>query len=40
MLKYGIQEMHGQKILLPGSRKNWPDQERIEVRFNRFMEAS
>ncbi len=39
MLKYGIQEMHGQKILLPGRRVNWPDQERLTVRYERFMRA-
>jgi putative restriction endonuclease len=40
MLKYGIQEMHEQKILLPGRRDNWPDRERLQIRFNRFREAS
>lgn len=39
MLKYGIQGMHGQKILLPGSRKNWPDREKVAYRFEKFKEA-
>lgn len=39
MRRYGTQEMHGQKILLPGSRNNWPDRERLELRYQRFKEA-
>ena len=39
MLRYGIQEMHGQKILLPGSRKNWPNREKVAYRFELFLEA-
>ena len=39
MLKYGIQRMHGQEIILPSRRKDWPDRERIEMRFKRFKEA-
>lgn len=40
MLKYGIQEMHGQKIVLPGKRKDWPDRERLELRYLCFLAAS
>ena len=39
MLKYGIQRMHEQKILLPGKRDNWPDRDRLDVRFKRFQQA-
>lgn len=39
MLKYGIQEMHGQKIILPGKRKDQPDRERLAYRFERFLKA-
>lgn len=39
MLRYGIQEMHGRKILLPGSRKNWPNREKVAYRFERFLKA-
>jgi putative restriction endonuclease len=39
MLKYGIQEMHGHKIILPGKRLNWPDRERLSIRYERFMKA-
>lgn len=40
MLKYGLQEMHGQDLLLPGRRNDWPDRERLDLRFNQFKEAS
>jgi len=40
MLKYGIQEMHKQKIFLPGKILNWPDRERLQIRFSRFKIAS
>jgi len=39
MLKYGIQRMHGQEIILPSRRKDWPDRERIELRYQTFKEA-
>ena len=39
MLKYGIQEMHRQKIVLPDKRKDWPDRERIDLRFQLFKKA-
>ena len=39
MLRYGIQEMHGQEILLPSKRNNWPDQNKLEIRFKRFLKA-
>ena len=39
MLKYGIQEMHKQKMILPGKRDNWPDRNRLEVRFKCFKET-
>jgi putative restriction endonuclease len=39
MLKYGIQDMHGQKIELPGKRKDQPDREKLAYRFERFLKA-
>jgi putative restriction endonuclease len=39
MLKYGIQEMHQQMITLPDNRTNWPDQNKLEMRYKRFMKA-
>jgi putative restriction endonuclease len=39
MLRYGLQEMEGRKILLPTRKNLWPDRERLEARFRRFREA-
>jgi len=39
MLKYGIQRMHGQEIILPSRRKDWPNQERLALRYQNFLEA-
>ena len=35
----GLQGMHGQRILLPRSRAEHPDPERLERRYRRFREA-
>jgi len=40
MLKYGIQEMHGQKIFVPARIEKRPDQARLEIRFKTFLQAS
>lgn len=40
MLKHGLQEMHGLKLVLPRSRVNQPDRENLAERFARFCEAS
>jgi putative restriction endonuclease len=39
MLKYGIQSLDGGKIILPGSRRDWPDRVRLERRFEDFLRA-
>ncbi len=36
MLKHGLVEMHGVRLLLPKSKSEWPDQERLERRFVDF----
>jgi putative restriction endonuclease len=36
MLKHGLQEMHGSKIVLPLRRSERPDQERLATRFDLF----
>mgnify|MGYP000967736734 CR=1 FL=1 len=36
MLKHGIQQLHQQRIILPGKKTNWPDRERLEERFSKF----
>ena len=38
MLKHGIQELDSQKIILPYHKRDWPDRERLEERFNAFQE--
>lgn len=38
MLRHGLQEMHGQTLGLPRSRREHPDPERLEVRYERFLE--
>ena len=40
MLKYGLQEMHGRSLELPVAKRDWPDPERLEVRWQRFADAS
>ncbi len=39
MLLHGLKGMHGQRIVLPHSRKLYPDPERLEKRYRRFREA-
>ena len=39
MLKYGLQAMEGNKIIMPVHRKDYPDRERLDVRYRRFMMA-
>jgi putative restriction endonuclease len=37
MLVHGLQELHGQRILLPHHRDEWPDQGKLEWRYQRFV---
>ena len=39
MLKYGIQSLHNQKLILPRSRNSWPDREKLDWRQERFLQA-
>ncbi|MBS3976253.1 MAG: HNH endonuclease [Syntrophomonadaceae bacterium] len=39
MLLYGIQQFHDKRIILPSSRTLWPDQEKLEMRYDRFIKA-
>ena len=39
MLEYGLQRMHGERILLPSKRGMRPDPERLEWRYERFRRA-
>jgi putative restriction endonuclease len=40
MLRHGLQEMNGRPLELPGRRVDWPDRDRLSVRFDAFREAS
>ncbi len=40
MLKYGLQSLENQKIILPNSHRDYPDQNRLEERFDQFLKAS
>jgi putative restriction endonuclease len=40
ILQYGLQALHGAKLILPMSRSNWPSQEALEWRFQRFKVAA
>lgn len=40
MLRHGLQEMHGRRLLLPEHRADWPDRGRLAVRFDSFRQAS
>ncbi len=39
MLKYGIQSLDNNKIILPNSQRDWPDRERLEKRFGQFRKV-
>ncbi len=39
MLKYGIQFLENNKLILPRNKSNWPDRERLEVRYQDFLKA-
>ncbi len=36
VLRHGLQELHGHKIILPKHKSDCPDKERLEVRFGEF----
>ena len=39
MLRHGLQGLHGQRIQLPRPSEQWPDRERLALRYKRFREA-
>jgi putative restriction endonuclease len=39
MLKHGIQELNHRKIILPTSRKDYPDRERLDWRYEKFLKV-
>jgi putative restriction endonuclease len=40
MLRHGLQEMHGTRIILPRSREDRPDPDRLEERYTEFCAAA
>lgn len=40
MLKHGLQELEGGKIILPNKRSDYPDQDRLAKRYEEFLKAS
>jgi putative restriction endonuclease len=39
MLKYGLQSLNNNTLILPTHKHNWPDRERLEERYNSFLKA-
>jgi putative restriction endonuclease len=39
MLKHGIQELNNRKIILPKHRFDYPDRERLEMRYEKFLKV-
>ena len=39
MLTHGLQGLHGNRILLPRSSNRRPSQDRLEIRYDRFISA-
>jgi putative restriction endonuclease len=39
MLRYGFQQLHDQNLILPKSKKAWPDREKLDWRHQRFLQA-
>ncbi|MBT3274959.1 MAG: HNH endonuclease [Spirochaetales bacterium] len=37
MLRHGIQALHQGKLYLPTEKKNWPDRDRLSIRFEQFL---
>src|SRR5271157_1510144 len=40
MLQHGLKELHEARIVLPRDRQSWPDQQALELRYQRFRLAS
>jgi putative restriction endonuclease len=39
MLKFGLQSLNNNKIILPNNKNEWPDRERLELRYDKFIHA-
>ncbi|MDF1501235.1 MAG: HNH endonuclease signature motif containing protein [Anaerolineales bacterium] len=40
MLVHGLQGLHGQAILHPGREADWPSQDWLEFRYQRFLQTT
>ncbi len=40
MLKYGLQSVNQSKLILPSHSRDWPDRERLEKRFDLFLNGT
>jgi len=40
MLKHGLIDMHGSKLILPSKRNDWPNKEYLDFRYKKFKNAS
>lgn len=39
ILQYGLKGLHNAKMILPNSRRQWPNREAIEWRYSRFSQV-
>lgn len=37
LLKHGLQELHGEKIILPKRKADWPDRDALDWRYSQFV---
>jgi putative restriction endonuclease len=40
ILKYGLQQLHGSRLVLPHSDREWPNRDALQWRFDRFKAAA
>ena len=39
MLRYGLQELHDKTLYLPKRKNFWPDRDRLDIRYSKFLNA-
>ena len=39
MLKYGLQSLDNKNLILPIHRNDWPDRDRLDIRYSEFLKA-
>lgn len=40
MLKYGLQGVNGINLIKPRHKELWPDRDKLNIRFERFLRAA